>query len=409
MVDLRRVDQSANKRYSFPRSLLEQYFKLGRLPSYPRGHDTVNLLVEKQSSLTDSFDSSRKIRKKYSFEFIPDGTTVTMHAEIERLESLDQDISEWIDSFRMTAETCGWNEIASKQILRNVMAPQILKEIGNAENTEDMLIRLMKLKFPREKKGFLQNRLKKIKQEDFMRIGDYQRAVEEMTRITSIASEWGKGETERRLEEQFMAGLGDATSRQVDLLGLTTMPQILERLMRTEEKLIEQIDERGNERGFEGERRAERTITAKSTSGNKWCSYHKSHTHDNSECFTRKIREANQKNTGVTSQPAPTTQGSKDTRPDPKKGNAQNTNNLFETHGEKPFQFMGQMSNLRINWIFDTGASSCFLSQDIAKRANLQIEPIEKGNMVTVGNGALVEILGKANITVEFEQLPGIH
>ncbi|KAI5173346.1 hypothetical protein PAEPH01_1907 [Pancytospora epiphaga] len=121
----------------------------------------------------------------------------------------------------------------------------------------------MKPKYPREQKGIFHNQLKKIKQENYVRIAEYEKAIQEMVGVVSIACDWGKGEMERRIKEQFFSGMGKTTSREMDILGLNTVSQILDRFFKMEEKLVEQTREKRDEKSS----RPEKTFQASQSAG----------------------------------------------------------------------------------------------------------------------------------------------
>ncbi|KAI5179387.1 hypothetical protein PAEPH01_2626, partial [Pancytospora epiphaga] len=383
------------------RSILEQWFKLGRLPSYPRGHDTVNLLLcKKISSLKLSSEVKTHEREKFRFKFTPKESPVDFVKELEILESMDQDVVTWISKFRNTVKICEWTETASLQILKNVVSWEIMEAVGEVKDTEDLLSKLVHLKYPREEGTTFQTEMSRVKQANYLLISEYRKAIEDAIAAASIACDWGKGETERRFEEQFMAGLGTATRMELDTQGLRRLKESYERLTAIEKNLLNQMRERAEEKGTNPKEEIE------NSKSQKWCSYHQTTSHSNSECLNQLRRKATTP-VPVPVQPEVTsateTEGRKWKRRNKKKSSY-----LFKEPNAGQYSFKGSLNDLPLTWTLDSGASQNFLSEEIARKANLTITKPSKEHTVLFGDGRPGKILGTAEVLLAFDQLPGI-
>ncbi|KAI5171234.1 hypothetical protein PAEPH01_1578 [Pancytospora epiphaga] len=91
-----------------------------------------------------------------------------------------------------------------------------MKVVGEAKDTEDLLFKLVHLKYPREEGTTFQTEMTQVKQVNYFLILEYKKAIENAIAATTIVCDLGKGRTERRFEEQSMAGLGTATRMELN-------------------------------------------------------------------------------------------------------------------------------------------------------------------------------------------------
>lgn len=116
-----------------------------------------------------------------------------MQRQLSGLESLTkQDIIRWADEFRKPSSLCAWTEEQSPTIFNSIVALDITSQLTRYTTIDTKMDALLSLAFPPAISYLIQGKIKKIKQADYCKIGDYFQDIECHTNQLSITTCWGK-------------------------------------------------------------------------------------------------------------------------------------------------------------------------------------------------------------------------
>ncbi|KAG0439377.1 hypothetical protein DMUE_2470 [Dictyocoela muelleri] len=239
------------------------------------------------------------------FEYRSEASGLKITYKIIRLSSYeDQDLLNWYISFKETARICNWNEAVQYEVLRQIVDINIQLLIGERNNVGEILHGLLKLKYNENTSHIYQDELHSIKQSNFMTTRAYIKKIEITTRKLATCLNWSDHITNLKIQETFFAGLDEATKIEITRYTDRTYTKIVEKFINLETLLISKFNREYNELNknlnkseeqhyFERERckrhindnnsNRHKTHTATRTQ-KKYCRYHKSTTHSDSEC-----------------------------------------------------------------------------------------------------------------------------
>jgi hypothetical protein len=114
------------------------------------------------------------VASKASFTYVPSGTSLTMHEQIERIESVkEQDIVHWFHNFESISTLCNWNEVTRFAALKALVAIPLQPLISRCTNVNEITTTLLLAKYPPEDAFKYVKEISTIQQDDFPRIYEY--------------------------------------------------------------------------------------------------------------------------------------------------------------------------------------------------------------------------------------------
>lgn len=199
------------------------------------------------------------------------------------LDSLDQNIIQWVEDIRTTTELCGWNPETALKVVLNIVNKEILNEIKSKKSLDNALDHIMKLKYPPSHFSIYMNDLKNIKQNNYTHLKKYYEEISNKVKEISITKQWKKDVIEEKIYEIFFENLCKRTKHEFIKNGWTEIKEILAKILIIEcyyEKETSHNNFTSRGKNF----MAPGTIKPQKI----WCDYHKTSSHNNSNCFTQK-------------------------------------------------------------------------------------------------------------------------
>ncbi|KAG0439766.1 hypothetical protein DMUE_2203 [Dictyocoela muelleri] len=125
------------------------------------------------------------------------------------------------------------------------------------------------------------NILTNIKQNNFLHVKEYKKELEETIRKLSICLNWSADNEKIKKRDAFYFGLEKRTKLEMTRLNIQDIDSMYDIIEATEESLVQQYnDQLSTKKQLEKSRR-QNGENFKRTD-NKFCSYHKTHTHNES-------------------------------------------------------------------------------------------------------------------------------
>ncbi|KAG0420175.1 hypothetical protein EQH57_0269, partial [Dictyocoela roeselum] len=277
------------------------------------GYDHVNLSSRKEySQIKELLDKENKfvktiagIDEKYEvalFEYRSEESGLKITHRINRLSSYeDQDLLDWYISFKEIARICNWDEAVQLEVLRQIVDIHIQIMIGEKSSVREILHSLLKLKYNENTSHIYHNELHYIRQRNFVTTRAYIKQIEIITRKLATCLDWSEHATISKMQEIFFAGLDESTRIEITRYADRTYAKIIENLLNLEVVLISKFNREFDEMNtmankpdtrhhLEREqqhryntRQVNKTLPSTRIS-RKYCSFHKTSTHNDSEC-----------------------------------------------------------------------------------------------------------------------------
>lgn len=192
----------------------------------------------------------------------------------------------------------------------------------------------------------------------------------------------------------------------IDMLqrSLTKIPTIVDFISRTEQGLLNRQSDLSNSDVYLSEKalkisnsnyRVEKQpLEASTKHSTRWCKYHRSGSHDNSECLSQ--RQLKSQTNGASS---------------PKGSLNKEVKNYLIRDKTPKFtllEYFGHLNGTSANFIIDTGAEGNFISHTLAKKLNLYTSNLAEKETITYGNGCTEKTNKIVEILFEILELPSI-
>ncbi|TBU05616.1 reverse transcriptase, partial [Hamiltosporidium magnivora] len=218
------------------------------------------------------------------FDLKIEGTEITMKEKIKKIKYIKKELSmEWIEHFEYMSETNGWGDKQMGLIAYKLIDDEDYKESLTKTSYLKLKKEILEIAYPLEMKRKLVSSLDEIKQTELILINEYYGSIIKTLKPYSFMMNFSKNEYERKLEETFIKGLGENT--ELELIKQRrrnkSLKEVIGYLETVETGLLCQLN-----------RRETSTNTIESTSpkteinykAGKWCTHHKSRTHNTKEC-----------------------------------------------------------------------------------------------------------------------------
>ncbi|KAG0420334.1 Retrovirus-related Pol polyprotein from transposon 17.6 [Dictyocoela roeselum] len=319
------------------------------------------------------------------FEYKNPTSGLKLTHRINRLDSCeDQDLLSWHTLFNETARVCKWSDEVKLDVLTQIVNINIQVQIGCRPTVDDLLTALLKLKYNPQSAYKYQNRLHTLRQEDFMTTRAYIKTIEITARKLGIALDWTEDMTKAKIQEVFFAGLNDLTRFEITRYSDKSYESVLNNLQSLDSLLIEKFR---NSQDLESDvyyRNKDNTPyeNSRKTRGRyketgykynpdtkpKYCTLHKSHTHNNEECRARKKGE--------------------------NKSNSESKTFVIKETVARPktIDIPIKIKNNNYRALIDTGSVENYLPSHIVSDLKLPANKKSTPNKVEIANGTIIEV-----------------
>ncbi|KAG0420315.1 hypothetical protein EQH57_0204, partial [Dictyocoela roeselum] len=121
-----------------------------------------------------SFTKTKKVNDEYEvalFEYKSELSGLKICHKLNILTSIEnQDLLSWKICFNEVSRICRWSEEAKLEVLTQIVDLSIQHQIGNFNTSEEMMHKILQLKYNLNTAPIYQVRLSKIKQNDYYTI-----------------------------------------------------------------------------------------------------------------------------------------------------------------------------------------------------------------------------------------------
>ncbi|KCZ75024.1 hypothetical protein H311_04005, partial [Anncaliia algerae PRA109] len=313
--------------------------------------------------------------KTHTFTITPAGTDVKITRSIRELQATsDPKLMNWIEEFRELVSLNAWSDQTAVLILKAIVSKEVLEVIKSKQTIDTCLDLIIATEFEESKRFYYEDKINKIKQYNYYLIQEYFNELQQAFQNYCFCTRLNSKEQNYRLEEYFYKGLCPTTKIELEKIGIKGMENIISRLQRIETILLEEKTiNHESDRVIGTGIKPNNSLKIKDTK-RKYCNYHKSTRHDNSECYKQK--ESKQDHKGGKSYQM------KEQFPD---------NNVLNT--------VLEINDQNYNAILDTGASSNYISIDLAKQMGKNEGFSELAERCELGNGNETKIIGKVEFS----------
>eukprot|EP00477_Mikrocytos_mackini_P000020 GAHX01000020.1.p2 GENE.GAHX01000020.1~~GAHX01000020.1.p2 ORF type:complete len:621 (-),score=92.06 GAHX01000020.1:2547-4409(-) len=179
--------------------------------------------------------------KTATFSLQPTNTTLHISCSIPILESIErQDVYSWADTFRSTIIQCNWDEGTSINTLKALTTSSLLCIYQGANTLEEMMIRLLAVKYPKSSASHYLNELAIVRQSHYPTVSTYVLAINCLvTRLYLCRGEDPSKSFDKRTEV-FYNGLTRTTKKEMVKLGLHDANSIYNNIKNVENFVLEE-------------------------------------------------------------------------------------------------------------------------------------------------------------------------
>lgn len=363
-------------------SILTRFFR--GIPISP-GHCNVILQQKKMPKDARNELSGQQLE----FEIMLPSTGIKCKKSLRYLtSSSSHDILQWIDEFEDVAQLAQWKEEDKLEILKEMVSLKEVLCVKRLTSADDIKKKLLHLAVPNYLSHIFYRQMNELRQDEFKRILEYHTEVQEKVNIYCTSINAGVKEKENLLRQTFKNGLCTEAKAFLQSKSAYTVEQMLRELSELEETIIG--DSLSNTRSNNRERRQfKESLQVPHTrenrvakSAQRYCSYHKSRTHDTRDCRQLKKNE-------------------EEKRQKPKDG----LNAIKEIAVESDRLILkGRMGQKDVDILFDTGTALNFISEDcLAALENIEVK--KESKEIIFADGKRTTCVGKTEIEFFIESL----
>ena len=397
-----RNDRSTSETLKAP-SLYEHYLRYG---SPRRGFDIMNSYRKTQGSGKDyrithnpetrkqgkgKLQQEGQRRKTVIFKCPVEGTDVKIERTIDVVDDINgQDILSWATEFKEIVSLCGWEEKAAFTILKSLIDQELFHLIKDKRTVVTGLNALIKAKYPEKKTTYYVKKYQSIYQENYTFIEEYAAAIKNAVIELGACRNWKVSELSERIEEAFHTGLSQRTSLEILKYEDQTMANIIDKIMNAEQILLntsstQEIREEPETRkhsnhSFRGKQYPRQTRSDDYSRAFQPSSYRKPyHKRPLSKPWHQTKREENRE----------------------KKTQNQNYAVLAPKKNNSPIELIAVCEKQKINCILDSGSKLNYISEDVAKKCELEEHEVAE-KKVELANQGQVLVNKRCTLYLEF-------
>ncbi|KAG0440561.1 Retrovirus-related Pol polyprotein from transposon opus [Dictyocoela muelleri] len=227
----------------------------------------------------------------------------------------DQDLMSWRVCFNEVSRICNWSEEIRMEVLSQIVDIDIQLQLKNPLNSDDILQKIMKMKYNSNNAYIYQNKLSKLKQADFYSIRAYVSEIRKNCEKIGICLDWNNVMVRDKIEEIFFTGLDDKVKFELVRCTTRTFEHCFQVLLDMEslclDKIRGYIEKSKDVNVINPMKREKYNVDNKNTTRNnrkytiekhrkqmspkKFCDFYKSRSHYNEECRASKYKSDSSK------------------------------------------------------------------------------------------------------------------
>ena len=333
-------------------------------------------------------------RQKLTFTIDhPACKNVQIQIEKLRPESLEYlDVNAWIKEFANLQELNKWEHKVTIQMLKLVTDASIHPVFEKKQSLETVYFGLKSYFYKKEIFPQLERELRSIRTTQFETTRDYYQKILAVALQCDLCLEKENYFNLRELEDIFMKGLTNRERQLVINKGLQSPDEIATFLdkVRDMEKRYLYLETPNTSRGYVPKREIQestqrpRSFNNRHKTSNKWCTLHRTNTHDNYQCLAQQNRKEKEsyENKSLTIKP--------------------NDFKIEEKHGN--IELLGKFENQKVSIGIDTGSTFTFINPQLTRPPAIKKinEPIE----LKTANGTTAHVNEETKIDFSIDSLP---
>ncbi|KAG0440652.1 hypothetical protein DMUE_1582 [Dictyocoela muelleri] len=166
------------------------------------------------------------------FEYKSESSGLIMTHRINLLLTIDeQDLISWKIGFMGISIICRWSEEVQLEVLTQIDDSNIQHQIGRSTSAEEMLYKIMSLRYKPNTAYKYQARLSSIRQTNFYTIRAYLKELKITVHVLGFCNGWSNDNIQAKNEECFFAGLDDIVKFKKNLVRTFRLSIHLRRLI----------------------------------------------------------------------------------------------------------------------------------------------------------------------------------
>ncbi|KAG0435771.1 DNA damage-inducible protein 1, partial [Dictyocoela muelleri] len=239
-----------------------------------REHDNMNSYVRRPDLKNNNFQ-----RKIFNMQLAD--TDITTSVEIEILESVEvQNVTSWSNNIKELVDNNKYSKNGFLANIRALLSEEYKEKIENIKDPNKALDNIMKLRYNKYYSERLKIKVLKTKQEKFYTIDVYFNELCKIIKEISECNKWSPKESEILLESKFSENLTVETRMKMREFEKYGYEEILKYIRHIEKGLIFNSEFFKDKKQY----KSEETSEVKREFNKKYCTYHKSNSHETKEC-----------------------------------------------------------------------------------------------------------------------------
>ncbi|KAG0436051.1 Retrovirus-related Pol polyprotein from transposon opus, partial [Dictyocoela muelleri] len=395
-----RYDRSSKSIKQFSKSLFTLHLRGTDLQSGYRNLSSksyhpkkiLNDIKEEQRRLTNIFKVDEQFETA-TFEVTSAISGLRFTHKINLLKSIaDQYVHHWIDVFRETARICNWNQDIQFDVLKQLVDVTIHILIGECSSAEEILFKILKTKYNYQTSFIYHNKLSHIKQFNFYTIHAYYNEIKNVSYRLGACLDWNRNMIEEKIKETFLNNLDYEAKLELTRFPTADIPNIITQITTVENIIIENLSlsltleyESKPSNNYQPNKNTYRPIkNHKDAKEVKFCSFHKTHTHNDTECRAinkrKRCEETSRDKTLIVQETSPKI---------------------------KNIEVDIKIKEKTYNAILDTGSSENCIPEKICTELDIRTNKLNQVRTIELANGTSEEI--KYDAKIEFSLFNDNH
>ncbi|KAG0420575.1 Retrovirus-related Pol polyprotein from transposon 17.6 [Dictyocoela roeselum] len=367
---------------------------------------------------TPKVDVNREVA---TFEYKSELSGLKVCHKLNILTSIeDQDLLSWRTCFYEVSRICRWPEEAKLEVLTQIVDLSIQHKIVTFIDSNEMMNKILRLKYNQNTAHIFQSRLSNIQQTNFYSIRAFVNEIRDNCNKIGICLGWNDVMVNAKIEETFFTGLHEKVKfelvrcsdksfdncfrilSEMDQLCNENIISLFLKLDDEHLRLRKYESRNNNTMGKHKKDRPEYTSRTQERS-RRFCHVHNSTSHSDSECRTQTKGNKSYKdmNPNKTSQK----HDDKERRNDSNniKNNKEHRTYAVREPNIKPkiLEILLKINGCELKAMIDTGSVENFIPSSVISKYCLPVTELDKKKIVEVANGSEVEISRQCNLQFE--------
>ncbi|KAG0420258.1 hypothetical protein EQH57_0227 [Dictyocoela roeselum] len=166
-------------------------------------------------------------------------------------------------------------------VLKSSISTNYYALISLLTNVDDMIKAIYKFKYPAKDHVKYMSQLSKIKENNYLRISEFEEEIIKTTRKLSICLDWGEEMQNNKINEAFYYGLSKRTQLEMTRLNVHDINSMFKLIDETEATIIEQIKDIPNNTNRKYNKAS---YNVKNKHKKPFFNFHQTNSHDKSNC-----------------------------------------------------------------------------------------------------------------------------